>query len=63
MLAHLRPNVEMPHRALKHVQAIQYLIDVFRADVLLGFLQDRAVFYISGWEKWPVRIRLRSFSL
>ena len=28
----------MPHRALKHVQAVQCLIDVFRANVLLRFL-------------------------
>jgi hypothetical protein len=28
MLPHLRPNLEMPHRALKHIQAVQHLIDV-----------------------------------
>jgi hypothetical protein len=40
MLAHLSPNVEMPHRALKHVQAVEHLIDVLRADVLLRFAED-----------------------
>ena len=42
VLALLRPNVEMPHRHLDHEKAIEQLIDILRADVLLGFFEDRA---------------------
>jgi hypothetical protein len=35
VLSHLGPNEEMPHRHLDHVKAIEHLIDMLRADVLL----------------------------
>jgi hypothetical protein len=41
--SHLGPNKKMPHRRFEHVQAIEHLIDVFRANVLLRFAKQRAV--------------------
>jgi hypothetical protein len=35
----------MLHRRLDHVEAIEHLIDVFRADVLLGFPEDRSAVF------------------
>jgi hypothetical protein len=39
---HLSPHVEMPHRHLDQVKAIEHLIDIFRPDMLLGLFEDRA---------------------
>ena len=39
----LRPNEEMPHRALQHIQAVQHLIDVFRANALLSLFEQSAL--------------------
>jgi hypothetical protein len=42
---HLSPHVEMPHRHLDHVKAIEHLIDILRADVLLRLFEDRAAVF------------------
>ena len=35
----------MPHRGLQHVEAVEHLIDVFRANVLLRFAKQRAAIF------------------
>jgi hypothetical protein len=35
VLSHLGPNKEMLHRAFEHVKAVEYPIDIFRANMLL----------------------------
>jgi len=41
-LARPSPQEEVPHGLLDHVKAIKHLIDLFCADVLLRFPEDRA---------------------
>src|ERR1700733_15065726 len=55
--AHLRPNKEMLHRLLKHVQAVQHLIDIFRADVLLGLFEQRALVSRAFWPSHDISAR------
>jgi hypothetical protein len=38
---HLRPQKEMPRRRLDHIKAIEHLIDIFQANVLLRFAKQR----------------------
>ena len=57
MLAHLSPQVEMPHRHLDHVQAVKHLIDVFRADVLLRLAKQRAAISGAFWPSHDISVR------
>ncbi len=44
VLAHLRPQKEMPHRCLDDVKAIEHLIDILQADVLRSLSEQRSLF-------------------
>ena len=44
---HLCPQKEMSRRRLDHIKAIEHLIAIYQANMLLGFLEDRAAAFSS----------------
>jgi hypothetical protein len=57
VLSHLGPNKEMLHRAFEHVKAVEYPIDIFRANMLLRLFEDRAAIFGAFWSSHDIPAR------